>query len=71
VIPANQYEIPGVYSQNILGSYAIYAKAFGPGMQSQNETITGVNVIPEPASLCLVVVAALAAGSCRRLRAIG
>jgi Thrombospondin type 3 repeat len=66
VIPPNQYEIPGVYSQNVLGSYAIYAKAFGPGMQSQNVTITNVNVIPEPASLCLVVVAGLSLGSRRR-----
>ena len=68
VIPANQYEIPGVYSQNVLGSYPIYAAAFGPGMQTQNVTITGVNVIPEPASVCLLAVAGLAVGSRRRLR---
>jgi hypothetical protein len=66
VIPANQYEIPGVYSQNVLGSYAIYATAFGPGMQTQNVTITGVNVIPEPASVCLLAAVGLAAGSRRR-----
>jgi hypothetical protein len=66
VIPPNLYEIPGVYSQNVLGSYAIYAKAFGPGMQSQNETITGVNVIPEPASLCLLAIAGLTVGIRRR-----
>jgi hypothetical protein len=68
VIPANQYEIPGVYSQNVLGSYAIYAAAFGPGMQTQNVTITGVNVIPEPASVCLLAAVGLVAGNCRRLR---
>jgi hypothetical protein len=68
VIPPNQYEIPGVYSQNILGSYAIYAKAFGPGMQTQNVTITGVNVIPEPASVALFATAGLVMCGFRRLR---
>ena len=70
VIPPNQYEIAGVYSQNIPGVYAIYAKAFGPGMQSQFETITGVNVIPEPASISFAAMAALIVCSRRRMRSI-
>ena len=53
-IPAGQYELPGLYSQTVPGSYAIYAKAFGPGMTSQFETITGVNVVPEPTTLMLL-----------------
>jgi hypothetical protein len=68
VIPPNQYEIAGVYSQNIPGTYAIYAKAFGPGMQSQNETITSVKVIPEPASISFVAMVAFIGCYRRRIR---
>src|SRR4051812_23034836 len=37
VIPAGMFELPGLYSQTVPGSYQVYAKAFGPGMQSQFE----------------------------------
>ena len=69
VIPAGMFELPGLYSQTVPGSYQVYAKAYGPGMQSQFETITGVNVVPEPASLLIAFGAILATmGCCRRTR---
>jgi len=54
-IPAGQFELPGLYSQTVPGSYLIHAKAFGPGMSSQFETITGVNVVPEPTTLLMLL----------------
>jgi hypothetical protein len=68
VIPAGMFEIPGIYSQTVPGSYSVYAKAYGPGMQSQFETITGVNVIPEPATLLFLLSAAALAILRRRAR---
>ena len=68
VIPAGMFELPGLYSQTVPGSYQIFAKAYGPGMQSQFETITGVNVVPEPATLLMAFVALLAT-MCGRHRA--
>ena len=67
VIPAGMFELPGLYSQTVPGSYQIFAKAYGPGMQSQFETITGVNVVPEPATLLMAFVALLAT-TCGRHR---
>ncbi|MFO0792041.1 MAG: hypothetical protein U0805_21475 [Pirellulales bacterium] len=66
VIPAGMFELPGLYSQTVPGSYTIFAKAFGPGMHSQFETITNVNVIPEPAAALLFAVGSLIAFKCRR-----
>lgn len=60
VIPAGMFELPGLYSQTVLGYYQIYAKAFGPGMHSQFETIQNVNVVPEPATLLIAFGAFLA-----------
>jgi hypothetical protein len=60
VIPAGMFELPGLYSQTVPGSYQVYAKAFGPGMHSQFETITGVNVVPEPITVMTLLSAALA-----------
>lgn len=69
VIPAGMFELPGLYSQTVPGSYSIYAKAFGPGMHSQFETITNVNVtIPEPATTLILPTAVVAAMSYRRKR---
>jgi hypothetical protein len=68
IIPPNQYELPGLYSQNVPGSYLIHAKAFGPGMHSQFETITGVNVIPEPATLLMLLSGTPTVLCCRRVR---
>jgi hypothetical protein len=69
VIPAGMFELPGLYSQTVNGSYTVFAKAYGPGMQSQNVTITGVNVVPEPATLLLALGAMLAIMSaCHRAR---
>jgi len=58
VIPAGMFELPGLYSQTVPGSYQVFAKAYGPGMHSQFETITGVNVVPEPATLWALLSAA-------------
>jgi hypothetical protein len=68
VIPAGLFELPGLYSQTVPGSYLVYAKAFGPGMLSQNETITGVNVVPEPTSFLMLLGGSLSLLSYRRLR---
>jgi hypothetical protein len=67
VIPTGMFELPGLYSQTVPGSYLVHAKAFGPGMQSQNVTITGVNVVPEPTTLLLALIAILAT-TCGRHR---
>jgi hypothetical protein len=69
VIPAGMFELPGLYSQTVAGSYQVFAKAFGPGMQSQFETITGVNVIPEPATATMLITGMLAGVCCRLGRA--
>jgi hypothetical protein len=66
VIPAGMFELPGLYSQTAPGSYQVFAKAYGPGMQSQNETITNVNVLPEPATMLMLASGLLAAMCCRR-----
>jgi hypothetical protein len=70
VIPAGLFEIPGLYSQTVPGSYAVHGKAFGPGMSSQFETITGVIVVPvpEPASLFMLLAGFLTILFCRRQR---
>jgi hypothetical protein len=68
VISAGQFELPGLYSQTVPGSYAVYAKAFGPGMSSQFETITGVNVVPEPTSLLMLLGGSLSLLCYRRVR---
>lgn len=68
VIPAGMFELAGLYSQTVPGSYQVFAKAFGPGMHSQFETITGVNVVPEPATL-LMAFSAILATMFRRHRA--
>jgi hypothetical protein len=69
-IPAGQFELPGLYSQTVPGSYLVYAKAFGPGMSSQNETITSVNVVvPEPTSLLMLLGGSLCVLCYRRVRA--
>jgi hypothetical protein len=47
------------WNLNVAGSYTVYAKAYGPGMQSQFETISGVNVTPEPAGMALWMCAAM------------
>jgi hypothetical protein len=60
--------LPGLYSQTVPGSYPVFAKAFGPGMHSQFETITNVNVVPEPATLLMAFGAILAAIFCRHRR---
>jgi hypothetical protein len=67
-IPAGQFELPGLYSQTVPGSYTVYAKAFGPGMSSQNATITGVNVVPEPTSLLMFLGGSLSLFYYRRVR---
>src|SRR5262249_25955281 len=67
VIPTGMFELPGLYSQPVPGSYQVFAKAFGPGMQSQFETITNVNVVPEPAT-ALMLIGGMFAGSCCRHR---
>jgi hypothetical protein len=67
VIPAGMFELPGLYSQTVPGSYQVFAKAYGPGMQSQFETITNVNVIPEPAT-ALMLMSGMVATSCYRHR---
>lgn len=68
LIPVNQFEIPGLYSQNVPGSYPIYAKAFGPGMTSQFNSITGVNVVPEPTTLAMFASGLLLLLGYRRMR---
>jgi hypothetical protein len=68
VIPAGMFELPGLYSQTVAGSYQVFAKAFGPGMQSQFETITNVNVVPEPMTLWAVLSATLTGVLRRRAR---
>jgi hypothetical protein len=35
VIPSGMFELPGLYSQTVAGSYLVYAKEFGPGLQSK------------------------------------
>jgi hypothetical protein len=54
-IPPNLY-VDGTWNLNAVGSYQVFAKAFGPGMHSQNDTITGVNVVPEPGAIALLSV---------------
>jgi hypothetical protein len=68
VIPAGMFELSGLYSQTVAGSYQVYAKAYGPGMQSQFETITGVNVVPEPTTLWALLSATLPGVMRRRAR---
>ena len=69
VIPAGTFELPGLYSQTVPGNYTVFAKAFGPGMHSQFETITNVNVVvPEPTAIALIVGGIVAAMSCYRPR---
>jgi len=68
VIPAGMFELPGAYSQTVPGSYSVYGKAFGPGMQSQFETITGVNVVPEPMTLWAVLSTVITGVLRRRVR---
>jgi hypothetical protein len=66
VIPAGLFELPGLYSQTVPGSYSVYAKAFGPGMSTQFETITGVNVVPEPTTLLMLLGGSLSISCYRR-----
>jgi hypothetical protein len=66
VIPAGMFELPGLYSQTVPGYYQVFAKAYGPGMQSQNETITNVKVVPEPSAMLMLASGLLAAMCCRR-----
>jgi hypothetical protein len=44
------------WNLNAVGNYVLFAKAFGPGMTSQFDTITGVNVVPEPGTLALLAI---------------
>jgi hypothetical protein len=68
----NQITIaPGLFvdptwNLNVAGNYTVHAKAFGPGMHSQFDTITDVKVIPEPAGLVLGMCAAMGLSSVRR-----
>ena len=66
VIPGGMFELPGLYSQTIPGFYQVFAKAYGPGMYSQFETITGVNVVPEPATLAMMLTTIFATLAARR-----
>ena len=68
LIPSGQFELPGLYSQTGPGSYLVHAKAYGPGMSTQFETITGVNVVPEPTSLLMLVGGSLSLTCYRRVR---
>jgi hypothetical protein len=52
-IPANLFIDPG-WNLNLPGTYIMQGKAFGPGRSSQNFSITGVTVVPEPTMLSLL-----------------
>jgi hypothetical protein len=53
-IPASFF-VGSQWDLNTNGNYALYAKAFGPGRQSQYDTITNAIVVPEPATASLVI----------------
>ena len=50
--------VDGTWNLNAPGTYTLHARAYGPGMSSQNETISNVTITPEPASFALGGVAA-------------
>lgn len=66
-IPANLYVSTG-WDLNTPGTYAIWTKAIGPGVQTQNVSITSIVVlpVPEPATIGLLGLAAAMAACWRR-----
>ena len=65
-IPANLYVSTG-WDLNTPGTYAIWTKAIGPGVQTQNVSITSIVVlpVPEPTTMGLLAVAIVAGVSWR------
>ena len=59
--------VDSTWDLNTPGYYTLHAKAYGPGMSTQNVTITNVTVIPEPAALALAVCGAVGLTSGRRI----
>jgi hypothetical protein len=55
-----------LWDLNTPGTYTLHAKAFAPGMSSQNVSITNVTVVPEPAAIGFALAAGFAAIARRR-----
>lgn len=68
----NQIDVPPAlfvdptWNLNVPGSYVLHALAYGPGSSSQNYTISGAIVTPEPATVALLAIAGFVAIACRR-----
>lgn len=64
-IPPSLYIAPN-WNLNVPGTYALHALAYAPGGSSQNYTISGAIVVPEPATLALVALVGLSVLGLRR-----
>ncbi|QDT73824.1 PEP-CTERM sorting domain-containing protein [Lacipirellula limnantheis] len=69
-IPANLFVSSG-WDLNTSGNYIVWTKAIGPGVQTQNVSITGITVlpVPEPATIGLLGLGAAGLVTVRRCKA--